>query len=102
MVAFGRAFSPSFSRRYRRSRVPVRPNLPANASRLWDTLMASAAIGRGPRGGIRRLTLTDEDRQMRDELKAWAEAGGYPLTIDVLGNMFLRREGTDASLPPVF
>jgi beta-ureidopropionase / N-carbamoyl-L-amino-acid hydrolase len=62
--------------------------------------MVSAAIGTS-RGGLRRLTLTDEDRQVRDQLKRWAEEGGYPLTIDALGNMFLRREGTDPSLPPV-
>ena len=76
-------------------------NLSIDASRLWDTLMVSAGIGKGPRGGLRRLTLTDEDRLVRDQLKRWAEDGGYGLTIDALGNMFLRREGTEPDLPPV-
>lgn len=79
----------------------MRSNLSANPSRLWDTLMVSASIGPGPRGGLRRLTLTDEDRQARDQLRSWAEEGGYGLTLDTLGNMFLRRDGTDPTLPPV-
>ncbi len=76
-------------------------NLSVNGSRLWDTLMVSAGIGTGPRGGLRRLTLTEPDRVMRDQLKSWAEEGGYLLTIDGLGNMVLRREGTEPGLPPV-
>lgn len=76
-------------------------NLSINPSRLWDTLMTSAAIGTEPRGGLRRLTLTDEDRRVRDQLKLWAEDDGYPLTIDGLGNMILRRKGTSPDLPPV-
>ena len=38
---------------------------------------------------------------MRDQLRAWAAEGGYPLTVDGLGNMVLRREGTEPGLPPV-
>ncbi|ACA19671.1 amidase, hydantoinase/carbamoylase family [Methylobacterium sp. 4-46] len=76
-------------------------NLSVNGSRLWDTLMVSAGIGTGPRGGIRRLTLTEPDRVMRDRLKAWAEEGGYALSIDRLGSMVLRRPGTEPDLPPV-
>lgn len=79
----------------------MRSNLSIDGSRLWDTLMVSAGIGTGPRGGLRRLTLTDEDRQVRDQLAAWAREGNYPLLVDRLGNMILRREGTDPSLPPV-
>lgn len=79
----------------------MRPNLSVDGSRLWDTLMASAEIGRASRGGLRRLTLTENDRRARQQLAAWAESGGYPLVVDGLGNMFLRREGTDPSLPPV-
>jgi beta-ureidopropionase / N-carbamoyl-L-amino-acid hydrolase len=76
-------------------------NLSVNGSRLWDTLMVSARIGTGPRGGIRRLTLTEPDRQVRDQLKAWADESGYALSIDGLGSMVLRRAGTEPDLPPV-
>ena len=36
-------------------------NLTIDAERLWDTLMETAEFGRTPKGGIKRLTLTDLD-----------------------------------------
>jgi len=76
-------------------------NRSINADRLWQTLMASAEIGRTPAGGIRRLTLSDEDKVMRDLFASWVRAEGYGLKIDRLGSMFVRREGTDANAAPV-
>ena len=76
-------------------------NLSIDVARLWSTIAVSAEIGKGPKGGLRRLTLTDDDRLMRDQLAAWAREAGYGVTVDAIGNMFLRREGTDPTLPPV-
>ena len=76
-------------------------NLSINPDRLWQTLMESAEVGRTPGGGVRRLTLTDEDKAVRDLFARWVREGGYKLTIDRLGNMFARREGADPSLAPV-
>jgi len=76
-------------------------NLQINATRLWDTLMETARIGATPKGGIKRLTLTDEDRQVRDWFKAAAEALGCVVTVDEVGNMFARRAGGNAGLAPV-
>lgn len=76
-------------------------NLSINSDRLWQTLMASAEIGCTPAGGIRRLTLGDEDKVMRDLFASWVRAEGYGLKIDRLGSMFVRREGTDANAAPV-
>ncbi|MFM9938157.1 MAG: Zn-dependent hydrolase [Hyphomicrobiaceae bacterium] len=76
-------------------------NLTLDGDRLWATIMASAQIGKGPKGGLRRLTLTDDDRRMRDIFAGWAKDSGYQLSIDQLGSMFVRREGRDATLPPV-
>jgi N-carbamoyl-L-amino-acid hydrolase len=76
-------------------------NLGINGDRMWSTIMASAEIGRGPKGGLRRLTLTDEDGQVRDLLARWGWESGLTVSVDRLGNMFLRREGSDASLAPV-
>ncbi|HEX7074616.1 MAG TPA: Zn-dependent hydrolase [Hyphomicrobiaceae bacterium] len=75
--------------------------LAVNAERLWSTLMASAEIGRTERGGLRRLALSDEDKAMRDLFAQWVNEDGYALRIDQLGNMFVRREGTEPQLPPV-
>ena len=37
-----------------------------DARRLWESLMEMATIGATPKGGVRRLALSDQDRQARD------------------------------------
>ena len=51
-------------------------NLQIDPQRLWDTLMETAKFGATAKGGICRLTLTDDDRQVRDWFKAQCEALG--------------------------
>ena len=50
-------------------------NLKINGERLWDSLMEMAKIGPGVKGGNRRLTLTDVDREGRDLFKSWCGEG---------------------------
>ena len=76
-------------------------NLTIDAQRLWDDLMETARIGGTPKGGIRRLTLGEEDRQVRDWFRAQCEALGCTVTVDEVGNMFALRPGRDASLTPI-
>jgi N-carbamoyl-L-amino-acid hydrolase len=76
-------------------------NLSIKGDRLWAAIMASAEIGKGPRGGLRRLTLTDDDRKVRDLVAGWAKAAGWQLEVDRLGSMFIRRPGREPALPPV-
>lgn len=76
-------------------------NLTIDPERLWATLMETARIGATPAGGIRRLTLSDEDRQVRDWFRAACEAAGCTVTVDELGSMFVRRPGRDDALPPI-
>lgn len=76
--------------------------LTVDGDRLWKTLARSSAIGKGPGGGLRRLALTDADKEMRDLFRGWAEAQGCAVTVDKLGNMFVRREGSEPDLAPVF
>src|SRR6185312_9983484 len=78
---------------------PVK-NLSIDPERLWDDLMESARIGATPKGGICRLTLSDLDRQVRDWFKTRAEELGCRVTVDDMGAMFARREGT-ANVPPI-
>lgn len=75
--------------------------LRVDGARLWDSLMELAKIGATPKGGVCRLTLTDLDRQGRDLVSRWAREAGLTVTIDKIGNGFLRRAGRDNSLPPV-
>ncbi|MCA0302313.1 MAG: Zn-dependent hydrolase [Proteobacteria bacterium] len=75
--------------------------LEIDAQRLWQTLERSAEIGRFRDVGLRRLALSGEDREMRDQFVAWAKDAGCTVEIDRLGNIFARRAGSDPSLPPV-
>ena len=76
-------------------------NVRINGVRLWDSLMEMAKIGATPKGGCKRLTLTDLDKQARELFRGWCEAEGCTLKVDEMGNMFARRPGEDPSLPPV-
>ena len=76
-------------------------NYRIDGARLWDTLMEMAKIGGTPKGGCKRLTLTDLDKQGRELFTAWCAAAGCTVSVDRMGNMFARRPGTDNSLPPV-
>ena len=72
-----------------------------DGKRLWDLLMSMAEIGATPKGGVRRLTLTDVDRRGRDRFRAECEAAGLQVRVDAIGNMFARREGRDPQRLPV-
>src|ERR1700730_13429231 len=76
-------------------------NLHINAQRLWGTLMETAKFGGTAKGGVSRLTLTDEDKEVRDWFKTAAEAIGCTVTVDDVGNMFARRAGRNNGLAPV-
>jgi N-carbamoyl-L-amino-acid hydrolase len=72
-----------------------------NGERLWASLMELAKIGETPKGGVCRLTLTDLDKQGRDLVTKWAREAGLSVTIDKIGNGFLRRAGRNNTLAPI-
>jgi beta-ureidopropionase / N-carbamoyl-L-amino-acid hydrolase len=76
-------------------------NLTINPQRLWDSLMETAKFGGTAAGGIKRLTLSDEDKKVRDWFKAQCEAIGCTVEIDEVGNMFARRPGRYDRLAPI-
>ena len=76
-------------------------NVRIDGARLWDSLMEMAKIGATPKGGVKRLTLTDLDGQSRGLFRKWCEAAGCAVTVDEMGNMFARRPGEDNTLAPV-
>ncbi|TPK59128.1 Zn-dependent hydrolase [Mesorhizobium sp. B2-4-19] len=75
--------------------------LEIDGRRLWDTLMVSATIGAGMKGGLCRLALTDQDKTMRDLFVRWCREAGCSVEIDKVGNIFARRIGLDPALKPV-
>ncbi len=76
-------------------------NIPLSGERLWDSLMQMAQIGGTAKGGCNRQTLTDVDSEGRKLLQRWAEECGLTCSVDRVGNMLLRREGTDPSRPAI-
>jgi beta-ureidopropionase / N-carbamoyl-L-amino-acid hydrolase len=76
-------------------------SLRINGQRLWDSLMELARIGATPKGGVCRLALTELDRQGRDLVTGWGRAAGLTVTVDRIGNVFMRRPGRNNALPAV-
>ncbi|HYD80226.1 MAG TPA: Zn-dependent hydrolase [Paucimonas sp.] len=72
-----------------------------NGERLWKSLMDLARIGATEKGGVKRLALTDLDKQGRDLVVSWGREAGLEISVDQIGNVFMRRAGRDNSLPPV-
>ncbi len=72
-----------------------------DGQRLWDSIMAMAEIGPGEHGGSSRLALSDADREGRDLFLRWCRDIGCTIEIDDLGNIFARRDGTDARRAPI-
>ena len=76
-------------------------NIRINGVRLWGSLMELAKIGATEKGGVRRLALTDLDRQGRDLVTGWCRDAGMTVTVDEVGNIFARRPGSDPARGPV-
>ena len=75
--------------------------LRVNGQRLYDSLQQLATIGATPKGGVCRLALTELDRQGRDLVTGWARDAGMEVTVDQIGNIFMRRPGRDNTLAPI-
>jgi beta-ureidopropionase / N-carbamoyl-L-amino-acid hydrolase len=76
-------------------------SLTINGTRLWNALMTLAELGATPKGGVKRLALTDLDKQGRDLVVGWAKEAGMSVVVDGIGNVFMRRDGTNNALPPI-
>jgi N-carbamoyl-L-amino-acid hydrolase len=72
-----------------------------NSERLWASLMTMAEIGATARGGCNRQALTDQDKAARDLFCAWGRGAGCSVSVDAVGNIFLRLVGRDPAAEPV-
>ena len=82
------------------------PAFPAiNEPRQWQRMMEMGALGgftdAAGHCGVNRAALTQNDRKARRLLISWAEKLGLAASVDRIGNLFLRHEGTEPGLPPV-
>src|ERR1019366_9846061 len=71
--------------------------LRVDGARLWRSLMDLAQIGATPKGGVRRLALTDLDGRGRDLVVGWLRDAGASIKIDGAGNIFATRDGRDGT-----
>jgi N-carbamoyl-L-amino-acid hydrolase len=69
--------------------------------RLWQRHADMAKLGGTPKGGVNRQALSSEDAAARNLLASWARARGFTIFTDAIGNLFVRREGSDATALPV-
>src|SRR5438045_649977 len=76
-------------------------NLQIDSGRLWDTIHETAKFGATAKGGVRRLTLGPEDKQVRDWFRSACEKAGLEVHVDALGSMFALRKGRDMTKAPV-
>jgi N-carbamoyl-L-amino-acid hydrolase len=63
--------------------------------------MQAATMGGTAKGGVCRLTLTEEDRQARDWLAKQATALGCAMSVDDMGVMYARQRGQRNDVPPI-
>jgi len=69
--------------------------------RLWRLLMDVAAYGATPGGGVNRQALSAEDTAAKKHVVRWAEERGFAAFQDDIGNLFVRRDGTEPTLAPI-
>jgi N-carbamoyl-L-amino-acid hydrolase len=70
-------------------------------ARLWARHVEMARFGGTPLGGVNRQALTAEEIDARRCLIGWARDIGFTVSMDGMGNLFIRKAGIDDSLPPV-
>ena len=68
---------------------------------LWRRHMQLAQIGGLSSGGVNRQALTAEEIEARRLIAHWASELECQLYVDDIGNLFIRREGTNFVAPPV-
>src|SRR5690349_2084659 len=76
-------------------------NLQIDSARLWGSIHETAKFGATAKGGVKRLTLSQEDKQVRDWFRKACEDAGLEVHVDALGSMFGLRRGKDMSKLPV-
>ncbi len=70
-------------------------------TRLWQRHVDMAKLGGLAKGGVNRQALSAEDAAARRLIGGWAQARGYDLFGDPIGNLYIRRAGTENDAAPV-
>lgn len=79
-----------------------KPNLVINTRQLWNEINKTAQWGAiAGTSGIARLSLSDEDRCVRDYFVSETTKMGCQVTIDQMGNIFAVLPGENDEIPPI-
>jgi beta-ureidopropionase / N-carbamoyl-L-amino-acid hydrolase len=71
-----------------------------NGARLKQELERFAEFGRTENNGVTRLSLSDEDRRVRDYFRTCCEELGMTVKVDDMGCMYATLQGTE-NKPPI-
>lgn len=69
--------------------------------RLLHRHAEMTSYGATERGGVMRPALSAEETAARHALLGWARDRRFVCGVDPIGNLFIRRPGTDPELPPI-
>lgn len=75
--------------------------LKINRARLLDRHQLMASFGDTGNGGVIRPALSDEETSARLALLTLARERGFACSVDPIGNLFIRRKGTDENRAPL-
>ncbi|MDQ8165513.1 MAG: M20 family metallo-hydrolase [Gemmatimonadota bacterium] len=78
-----------------------RASLRVNGTRVNTHIKELAAFGKNPQGGVSRVAYSEADRQGREYTMGLMRAAQLTVSVDVAGNIWGRRPGSDAALKPI-
>ena len=78
-----------------------RASLRVNGTRVNTHLKQLSEFGKNPQGGVSRVAYSEADRQGREYTMGLMRAAQLTVSVDVAGNIWGRRAGSDAALKPI-
>ena len=100
-VAAGAAAATAFPGSLRARGLRPPPDLRVDGARLTRRLAELARFGANAEGGIDRVAFSDADLEARAWVTGLMRDAGLRTSVDVAGNLWGRRDGLDAELPPL-
>lgn len=78
-----------------------RLSLTVDGDRINQHLAALSEFGKNPYGGVSRVAYSEFDRQGREYVMGLMREAGLDVSVDVAGNIFGKRAGSNAALKPI-
>lgn len=81
----------------------TKPTQLTSVDRLWESIHETSQWGSlaHTNGGMSRLSLSDQDKDVRDWFVQEAEKLGCQVRIDAVGNIFAIIHGENPDIPPI-